>query len=101
MNKRDCEYIAWALHKLSTSDMTLEDFSHEVMALDARIKEDFELFGDGFERDALVEERFDLLMTKELGPGWALSRRCREVSKELFARAKKEIAEENPYAWED
>jgi len=97
MNRKDCENIAWILHKLSTSDVDLEEFAGEMMSLDARIREDFKMFGDGFEKDNLIKDRADKLMTEELGTSWAISRKCRETYKVVFARAKKEIETENPY----
>ena len=91
MNKSDCVNIGWTLSRFVAGEIDSDDIISEISSLDSRIREQFELFGDCRQRDQDMSDRYDYLMTKELGNNWSLSKRCKEISKRVWKQAEDDI----------
>jgi hypothetical protein len=92
MNKKDCEHIAFLLSEYKHD----AELRHSLFRWDSRIKDDYTMFTESDSKQNAISERFNELMTAELGDHWGLLvTDAQGIKKEKWEQAKREIEKES------
>ena len=90
MNKKDCTSIAYLLSEHGVPQHIVEAF----FRLDNRIETEYELFRDVENRSDEVEAKALKYAEEKYGGNWAIRKDGKEIIKESFNRARKELNRE-------